>query len=300
WTVSLVEPYTVIKSVTGGVHTMDIARQKDSPRYLGVRIDGGAWSDIGGHFIGNSFNPSRLTGFIENGRQLVAAIGEDGILRAKWRTGSWDPDWHQVAGGIRLDPQNLTVLKRSDEGLNLYADRADGARLRIRQNNSGPLATSTSWTVELVEASKPTTPLYRYYHAAAGDHYYTTTRDDYRAAILGYSYEGCEAQVYKNNEPGTVRLRSWYNAEKTDHFISVDADDGAVWFGYVEDPVSAGYVYHFSSPASGTVPLYRYWSGSRGDHYYTIWRDDSGLANIGYVFERIEAYVVPPPAGGCS
>lgn len=299
WSVALVEPYSVIETVADGAgRVMEIARQKDAPGYLGVRIRNESdWSEIGGSFLGASFNANHLVGYLENGRRLVAAIGQDGILRAKFWNGSWDANWHQPAGtlGLRLDPQNLTVIPRADGGLNLYADRNDGIRLRVRQNGTGT-TTSASWTVE--EAPTPT-PLYRYVNYTAGDHFYTIVRADAGLASLGWSYEGCEGQVYQNQVSGTTPLVAYWNVTTGDHFYTVEPSNGYAYYGYQQEPYSSGFVYHYNSPASGTVPLYRYFSSTASDHFYTVTRNDAGYASFGYSFERIEAYVLPPPAGGC-
>ncbi len=61
------------------------------------------------------------------------------------------------------------------------------------------------------------------------------------------------------------------------------------YFGYQQEPYSTGFVYHYNSPSEGTVPLYRYWNATGGDHYYGTTRNDAGFAIFGYSFDKIEA-----------
>ena len=50
-------------------------------------------------------------------------------------------------------------------------------------------------------------------------------------------------------------------------------------------------------PLSDLVPLYRYWNPTIGDHFYTT--DFRELRNgaQGWTIERVECYIVAPPAG---
>jgi len=146
----------------------------------------------------------------------------------------------------------------------------------------------------------PTTPLYRYWNPNNTDHFYDINRNDSGLAAFGYSYEGCEAQVYSSPAPGSVRLWRYWNPTIGDHYYTVDRNDtGAAYLGYQYEDYFEGYVFYYNNPVDGTIPLYRYWNPTTRDHYYTNTRNDSFLASIGYNYERIEAYVPPPPAGAC-
>jgi Repeat of unknown function (DUF5648) len=52
-----------------------------------------------------------------------------------------------------------------------------------------------------------------------------------------------------------------------------------------------GYVFNYQAP--GTVPLYRYWNPSVGDHFYTTQFDELGFGAYGWSFEQVECYVSP-------
>lgn len=119
--------FVAFETVLDGSRVMEIAQNTGS-RHLGARIVGESvnWGDLGGNFLKANVDPNLVTGFLEDGRRLVAAIGADRILRVKWWSGgSWNRDWHRPAGDLKLklDSQSLTVQQRSDGGLNIYANR---------------------------------------------------------------------------------------------------------------------------------------------------------------------------------
>jgi hypothetical protein len=45
--------------------------------------------------------------------------------------------------------------------------------------------------------------------------------------------------------------------------------------------------------APSSTPLWRYWNGTIGDHFYTTGRNDAGLAYYGYGSDGIEGYILP-------
>jgi subtilisin family serine protease len=57
-------------------------------------------------------------------------------------------------------------------------------------------------------------------------------------------------------------------------------------------------LYSIFGTSSGTVPLYRYWNPSIGDHFYTTDFNELGYGASGWGFERIECHVYTQQAPG--
>ncbi|MGD9209872.1 MAG: hypothetical protein PVI90_03810, partial [Desulfobacteraceae bacterium] len=59
-------------------------------------------------------------------------------------------------------------------------------------------------------------------------------------------------------------------------------------YGYTFESY-VGYVY--SSLVQGSIPLYRYYSSTTNDHFYTTNWEELGQGNYGYTYEGITGYV---------
>lgn len=87
-----------------------------------------------------------------------------------------------------------------------------------------------------------TTPLYRSYSRAIGDHLYTTSESEARSA--GYTYEGIMGFIAINNDAKTTALYRLYSSAMGDHFYTSDANEAntAASNGYIREGTT-GYVY---------------------------------------------------------
>ena len=69
--------------------------------------------------------------------------------------------------------------------------------------------------------------------------------------------------------------------------------ENVAWFGGLSPNVAV------PTQASGSVPLYRLWNGTVGDHFYTTSSAEvNSVENSGYVYEGVAAYVFPTQASG--
>ncbi|PWS31097.1 hypothetical protein DF947_16025 [Pedobacter paludis] len=59
-------------------------------------------------------------------------------------------------------------------------------------------------------------PIYRYYNAGNGDHYYTLNQGNYS----GYQYEGILGYAYSVSANNTNPVYSYYNRYNGDHYLS--------------------------------------------------------------------------------
>jgi hypothetical protein len=142
------------------------------------------------------------------------------------------------------------------------------------------------------------TPFYRYWNAAVGDHFYTTSWGELNAGRGGFSLDGVQCLIHPAPAAGTVALYRYWNPGVTDHFYTTDFNElGMGRFGWIHEGV-AGFVY--SAPAPGTMPLHRYWNPGAGDHFYTTNFDELGRGQHGWGYERVECYVLPANAAFMS
>jgi hypothetical protein len=150
-------------------------------------------------------------------------------------------------------------------------------------------------------------PVYRFWSPSSEEHYYTTSetererlssadpRDWLAEGIAYYALpngaDSNSSPVYRFWAP-TVSSHFWTisESEKTKlltQFSNLWTFEGVYFYGY-----SA------SQRPADAVPLYRFWSGSLGEHFYTTYeaeRDKVIRMNPSYwVFEGVAWYVYPP------
>lgn len=127
--------------------------------------------------------------------------------------------------------------------------------------------------------------LYETYNNGAGDHFYTTSSSERDGvASFGYAYSGTiTGYLYAaaaGAPAGIAPLYRLYIPSITDHFYTMSAaerDSVVASFGgtyegitgYLSPYAGAQPAYDGSCP-SGSAPLYRSYSNSKGDHYYTM------------------------------
>jgi hypothetical protein len=149
-----------------------------------------------------------------------------------------------------------------------------------------------------------TVPLYRYWKALGGDHFYTTNFRELGRGRYGYRYEGVQCYILPRHVRGMVPLYRYWNPTTIDHFYTTNFRElGRGRLGYRYEGIQ-GYV----SPRRlrGTVPLYRYWNPTIRDHFYTTNFRELGRGRAGWRYEGIQCYVNPravtyaPSAEGTS
>ncbi|KAF7359856.1 hypothetical protein MVEN_00711000 [Mycena venus] len=137
-------------------------------------------------------------------------------------------------------------------------------------------------------------PVYRAFHNAIGDHFYTINNTEYAAinTANGYFGEGAHFRVFSTQVSSTVQLFRLWNGGDADHFYTIDTTTAstASATGYVQENTDPMFVY--SSQVCGSVPLLRYYNLDKTDHFYTI--SPTEVDNMpGYEFERVEGYALP-------
>ena len=147
-------------------------------------------------------------------------------------------------------------------------------------------------------------PLYRYYN---GEHFYTTSIEEIGTAVpgqqgkYGYRSEGIQCVIATEPRPGFLPLYRYWNGNIPDHFYTTNASE----IGTTVPGATGKYGYRFESTAaycsatyqSGLVPLYRYYNGNIGDHFYTTNAQEIGTTvpgvtgKYGYKSEGVACYV---------
>jgi hypothetical protein len=134
-------------------------------------------------------------------------------------------------------------------------------------------------------------PLYRYWNSVNRDHFYTTQWSEIRAGGRdGWEYQGVQALVYANPQPGTAAFHRYWNIRTLDHFYTTN-------FAALEKGGKDGWVYEGiqcyidENPKADNVPLYRYFSQKYLDHFYTT--KFIGQEARTWTYEGIQGYVMP-------
>ncbi|KAJ4482023.1 hypothetical protein J3R30DRAFT_3455929 [Lentinula aciculospora] len=145
-------------------------------------------------------------------------------------------------------------------------------------------------------------PLLRAYSSNVTDHFFTTNSTEMNAAAIAqdaYTFEGDAVFLWSTQETSTVPLYRLYSETATDHFYTIDVNETneALSLGYAFDTDShiAGYVYPYS--ICGASPIYRLYSSSARDHFYTMSQTESAGAP-GYIVEGIVGFALLASADG--
>lgn len=110
-------------------------------------------------------------------------------------------------------------------------------------------------------------PLYRAWNQ--GDHFYTTSKEEYDGLAGNYQREGISCYVSTVKGHGHVPLYRLYSSKADDHFYCISAaerDEAVSKHGYALEGI-VGYV--LRREGMGHVPFYRAWNPEIGDHFYT-------------------------------
>ncbi len=160
------------------------------------------------------------------------------------------------------------------------------------------------------ERAHATIELTSWYSPGRGDNFSSTSAPwmgcagDRRSP--DYRFSSIEGRIYNPGSPapdGTIPLYRWYSSRRGDNWTtSAHADQGRAGRGLSPGygtPALMGYIYPPSTtPRAGLVPLYSWYSPSRGDNWLTTRHGDRGAAGQGlspdYRFVRHEGYVLAP------
>lgn len=127
-------------------------------------------------------------------------------------------------------------------------------------------------------AAGATSPVWRFWSPVLSSHFYTISEAERDAVINVYGdvwiYEGAAYNAYLSPEsPGLMPVYRFWSGRLGSHFYTINkAERDAVIRVYPHVWTYEGaafYAYPAGSQPAGTLPVYRFWSGSLGTHFYT-------------------------------
>lgn len=152
------------------------------------------------------------------------------------------------------------------------------------------------------QAKVSRTPVYRFYNATTGAHFFTPSADerDYvRANNLSFAYEGTAFYANNAQDAATSPVFRFYNRGSGAHFYTISASERANVLATLSD-------YQYEGPAwygrlaagDGSTPIYRFYNAGKSVHFYTISeseRDFIRAYNPGYQYEGPAYYAWTSP-----
>lgn len=143
-------------------------------------------------------------------------------------------------------------------------------------------------------------PVYRFYNANSGTHFYTASEGERYTVIKKYpaiyKFEGVAYSLNTANPTNCVPLYRFYNTRTGTHFYTASEDEKnsviAKWSSTFQ---LEGVAYNVSTNSSNATPIYRFYNKRNGTHFYTASEDEknSVIAKYPstYAFEGVAYYI---------
>ena len=131
-------------------------------------------------------------------------------------------------------------------------------------------------------------PVYRWWNARIGDHFFTTDPTGELAPASGYVREGVGFKVLKCQLAGTVPLYRLWSGQATDHFYTSNFNEAANASQNLKYAFEGILGFLYKNYKINTKPVHRYWNPSNTDHFYTINIAAESLG--GYNYEGVVGY----------
>ncbi len=114
-------------------------------------------------------------------------------------------------------------------------------------------------------------PLYRFWNADTGDHFYTIGESE-RAKVedFGWTYEGIVGYAFSGEEMGTIPVYRFWNGDLKDHFYTTSESERAkLLMPEWNDWVYEGIVFYvYEDERVNGLPIYRFWNSINSNHVY--------------------------------
>lgn len=145
------------------------------------------------------------------------------------------------------------------------------------------------------KAGAAAVPVYRFYNASTGAHFYTTStveRDSIRSGLPNFAYEGVAFEAIAQAGAGLSPVYRFYNTQTGVHFYTIsEAEKNLVRDSLPQFRLEGVSYYASQVAATGFRPLYRAYVLNKGFHFYSVNASESaGLAQ--YRAEGVGYYVV--------
>jgi hypothetical protein len=180
-----------------------------------------------------------------------------------------DPNAVWVSGDYRLRPMSPSF----DAGDPNYLPAADETDL-----SGKPRLADMAVDLGAYESSA-LAPVYRFWSPVTGDHFYTMSEAERDKLINFYARvwtpEGIAFYAYaRAAEPNLLPVYRFWSSKDGDHFYTINETERAKLLqqnppGWISEG-TAFYAYPAGHQPAGTKPVYRFWSGKGGGHFYTM------------------------------
>ena len=134
-------------------------------------------------------------------------------------------------------------------------------------------------------------PVYRFYNAKAGVHFYTASESEKASVIANlshiYTYEGVSYQINTSNPVNSQPLYRFYNAKAGVHFYTAsDAEKASVIANLSHIYTYEGVAYKVSRTPT-PMPVWRFYNFKKGVHFYTASEAEKNnvLANLSWTYK---------------
>jgi len=149
----------------------------------------------------------------------------------------------------------------------------------------------------------PPTPVFRFYNARTGSHFYTVSETE-RDLVLNkhlseYLFDGIAYTIDTLNPANSAPLYRFYNKLNGTHFYTASAAEKSRVISTLGDTYSYdGPAYNVSLvPVAGGTTVYRFYNKVNGSHFYTasVAEKNSVIANLSatYTLEGAAFYLAP-------
>jgi len=145
-------------------------------------------------------------------------------------------------------------------------------------------------------------PLLRYWNNTTRRHFYTSTWAELGGGSGEWVYELFEGYVAVDGNcyaPGAVPFYRMWHETRRKHFYTAsesERDYAVHQLGFVLESAS-GHLLLQPNDTLHTLPLYRCYSASQDDHFYTTdWSAVEAAQGYGYLYESIAGYIFSPEA----
>jgi uncharacterized protein DUF5648 len=133
-------------------------------------------------------------------------------------------------------------------------------------------------------------------------HLYTSNAAEADAATAtAYESEGIAGFVFKEHQHATMPLFRADHAYTRRHVYTTDENEynSLINGNWIAKGIEC---YVFADNIAGALPFYRMYNPFDGDHFYTTnpVERDAAAANLGYVFEGVEGFILPSVLPGTT
>ncbi len=181
---------------------------------------------------------------------------------------------------------------------------AGAARLSAPVVSAGSLEPARAPALEAI-------PVWRFWSSALGGHFYTVDEAEKDKVLSEYEdvwmYEGVAYRAFLSDadDPNLRAVHRFWSEPLSAHFYTIDETErDYVLATYPDVWIYEGvafYTYPAGSQPAGTMPVYRFWSGTLGTHFYTASDQEQFKLLSGYrhvwQYEGIAWYAYPADGG---